>query len=223
MKIASIIGARPQFIKLAPLEKAIQTHHQSSSLKFEHFIIHTGQHYDYLMDRVFFEELGIPEPAFNLGVGSGPHGWQTGEMMRRIERILLQEKPDVVLVYGDTNSTLAGALAAVKIDILIGHIEAGLRSYNRKMPEEINRVMTDHCSHLLFCPTECACQNLKKEGINNIVDKGKLIKAESAGTLKRIENFPQVINVGDIMMDAALLGLKIAEKIKEIEKILEEE
>jgi len=212
MKIASIVGARPQFIKLAPLEKAIKALRNKNTLKIEHIIIHTGQHYDYLMDKVFFEELGIPTPAFNLGVGSGPHGWQTGVMMRKVERVLFQEKPNLVLVYGDTNSTLAGALAAVKIGILIAHIEAGLRSYNRKMPEEINRILTDHCSHLLFCPSENACQNLKKEGMVNILNNGKLMKNRHAATLKSIECFPHVINVGDIMIDAALLGLKIAGK-----------
>lgn len=182
MKIATIIGARPQFIKASAFSAAIKVHNQTSSYRLDEIIVHTGQHYDEEMSEIFFQELNIPKPHYNLGVGSSSHGVQTAEMLSGIEKILQKEIPDLVLVYGDTNSTLAGALAASKQNIPIAHIEAGLRSYNRRMPEEINRVLTDHISDLLFAPTQNAADNLIKEGI----DSGK-------------------INVtGDIMLDVAL-------------------
>lgn len=156
--VVTVVGARPQFIKCAPVSRVLRT-------RCSEFIIHTGQHYDEEMSAVFFREMGIPEPDINLQVGSGNHGYQTGHMLIGLEAILLKENPKIVLVYGDTNSTLAGSLAAVKLHIPVAHVEAGLRSYDRSMPEEINRVMVDHVSSLLFCPTRQAVDNLEKEGI----------------------------------------------------------
>ncbi len=178
MKINTIIGARPQFIKAGIVSRAFQKY----STGVQETIIHTGQHYDRGMSEVFFEELEIPQPKYNLNIGGGNHGKSTGKMLGAIEDILLKEKPDWVLVYGDTNSTLAGALAAAKLHIPIAHIEAGLRSFNNRMPEEVNRVLTDHVSTLLFTPTDTATHNLTREGVKT--DKIK--------------------QVGDIMYDAAL-------------------
>lgn len=177
MKIVSILGARPQFIKAAVVSKAFSMH-----AEIEQLIVHTGQHYDENMSEVFFQELDIAKPAYNLGIGSGPHGLQSGRMLEAIERVLLEEVPDWALVYGDTNSTLAGVLAAVKLHIPVAHIEAGLRSFDRRMPEEINRVVADHTSDLLFVPTGTALQNLRSEGV-----------PESS-----------IHVVGDVMYDAAI-------------------
>ncbi len=158
MKVVTVIGARPQFIKAAAVSRKLRRWH-------EEFLVHTGQHYDYDMSDVFFDGLELPRPNINLGVGSGSHGFQTGSMLDRIENVLLAERPDCVLVYGDTNSTLAGALAASKLSISVVHVEAGLRSFNRHMPEEINRVVADHLSDLLLCPSSTAVENLRREGV----------------------------------------------------------
>jgi len=159
MKISIVLGTRPEIIKFSPVIR------ECERLGLDYFVLHTGQHYSYNMDRVFFEQLELPDARYNLDVGSGSHGEQTGKMLIGIEKVLKQEKPDMVLVEGDTNSTLAGALAAVKLHIKVGHVEAGLRSYDRQMPEEINRVLADHCSDLLFAPTEKSKRILLGEGI----------------------------------------------------------
>lgn len=182
MRIVSIIGARPQFIKCGPLSRAIRKDH-------DEILVHTGQHYDPEMSDIFFKELNIPKPDYNLDIRSSSHGEQTGKMIIEIEKLLQKEKPNLVLVYGDTNSTLAGALAALKLHIKVAHVEAGLRSFDRTMPEEINRVLTDHISSLLFSPTNTAIVNLYKEGI-----------------------ISGVYNVGDVMFDALKYNQMIAEE-----------
>lgn len=186
MKIITIIGARPQFIKAGCFSRVCKN-------KLEEIIVHTGQHYDKNMSEIFFEELEIPKPKYNLEVGSGNHGKQTGTMMIELEKIIEKEKPNAILVYGDTNSTLAGALVGSKLLIPVYHIEAGLRSFNKNMPEEQNRILTDHLSKVLFCPTETAIKNLKNEGI-----------------------LKNVYNTGDIMYDAVLYNSILAEKKSEI-------
>jgi UDP-GlcNAc3NAcA epimerase len=192
LKIVTVVGARPQFIKAAAILRAIQKLNKKGK-RIREILVHTGQHYDTRMDRVFFEELELPKPDYHLGVGSGSHAQQTGRMLERIEKVLEKEKPSVTVVNGDTNSTLAGALAAAKRNIPVAHVEAGLRSYNRTMPEEVNRLLTDHLSTFLFCPTHHGVQNLLKEGIKN---GGRRI----------------VKNVGDVMYDSLLYYSKIAEK-----------
>lgn len=179
MKIVTVIGARPQFIKAAVVSREIRKHND-----IEEIIIHTGQHFDNNMSDIFFEQLDIPKPDYNLNINGLNHGAMTGQMLEEIEKVLLFRKPNWVLVYGDTNSTLAGALAAKKMHIKVAHIEAGLRSFNMNMPEEINRILTDRISDILFCPTDNAVENLKKEGYENLNT--------------------QIANVGDVMLDAAM-------------------
>lgn len=189
IKIVTVIGARPQIIKAAALSRAIKKHFAE---EIEEVIVHTGQHYDENMSQVFFDELGIPVPNYNLGVGSGSHGIQTAKMIEGIEEILIKEDPDYLVVYGDTNSTLAGAMAASKIHIPIVHIEAGLRSFNKSMPEEINRICCDHCSTMLFSPTATGYNNLIKEGFNPNNKKPFTI------------DNPGIYHCGDVMYDNSL-------------------
>lgn len=196
MKIITIIGARPQIIKAAALSRSIKTYFSS---EIEEFIVHTGQHYDQNMSEVFFDELGIPKPNINLNIGSGSHGKQTALMIEKIEEILLNETPDAIVVYGDTNSTLAATIAASKIHIPIVHIEAGLRSFNKKMPEEINRIMCDHASTLLFSPTASGFKNLKKEGF-----------IESKPPFSN--DNPGIFHCGDVMYDNSLYFSKLSDK-----------
>ncbi len=187
MRVASIVGARPQFIKAAGVSEILRRRH-------DEILIHTGQHYDDKMSQVFFDVLGIPPPDLNLGIGSGPHGHQTGRMLEAVERALMREDPDKVIVYGDTNSTLAGALAAVKLQIETAHVEAGVRSFNMSMPEEVNRIVVDRVASQLFCPTPSAVENLGREGIHEGVHL-----------------------VGDVMYDAALKHKKVAREKRSCE------
>jgi UDP-GlcNAc3NAcA epimerase len=184
--IASVVGARPQFVKAGPVSRALAS-------DFKEVLIHTGQHYDHGMSEVFFEEMKMPRPAYNLGVAGGPHGEQTGKMLVELEKVIEAVRPDGVLIYGDTNSTLAGALVAAKSGLPLAHVEAGLRSYDRSMPEEINRVISDHVSNVLFCPTETAVENLVKEGITDGVHC-----------------------IGDVMYDALLSHLESARRQSQI-------
>jgi UDP-GlcNAc3NAcA epimerase len=193
MKIITIIGARPQFIKAAMVSRAIINHNRENHPHIEEYILHTGQHYDEKMSDIFFQKLDIPFPVWQLKCGQGSHAEMTAAMLIEIEKILQENRPDYVLVYGDTNSTLAGALAAAKLHIQVVHVEAGMRSFNRQMPEEINRVLTDHISSYLFCPTYAAVRNLKNEGITNGVSY-----------------------VGDVMYDAAVTFGKLAEQTSNI-------
>ncbi|MBW3581654.1 MAG: UDP-N-acetylglucosamine 2-epimerase (non-hydrolyzing) [Euryarchaeota archaeon] len=186
MKVLLVVGARPQFIKMAPLGRRLEGRHEA-------VLVHTGQHYDHGMSDVFFEELKIMPPHHHLGVGSGRHGAQTGRMLAALEEVILDESPDCVVVYGDTNSTLAGALAAAKLEVPVGHVEAGLRSFDRTMPEELNRVVTDHLSTGLFCPSDTAVQNLRKEGVVDGVHM-----------------------VGDVMVDAFQEHLPVARKVSDV-------
>jgi UDP-GlcNAc3NAcA epimerase len=187
MKIITVIGARPQFIKAAALSREFAKHKE-----IQEVIVHTGQHFDANMSDVFFDEMEIPKPTYNLEINSLSHGAMTGRMIEGIEEVLLKEKPDLLLVYGDTNSTIAGALAAKKLHIKVAHVEAGLRSFNMEMPEEVNRILTDRISEFLFCPTQSAIDNLEKEGYNNIDC--------------------EIIRTGDVMQDAALFYAQKSEE-----------
>jgi len=207
LKLTSVVGARPQFVKLGPVGWAIDAQDLQGSQQesVEHVVLHTGQHYDLMMSDVFFKEMSLPVPARNLGVGSGPHGQQTGRMLDLLESSFREQLPDVVLVYGDTNSTLAAALAAAKLHIPVAHVESGLRSFNKQMPEEINRVLTDHVSTFLFCPTRQAVKNAQAEGFTNAVDCGELVPlGDPCGGLRCSADTPAVINVGDVMYDVFL-------------------
>lgn len=216
MKIVTIIGARPQFIKAAAVSRAIDKFNVNShhGEQIKEIIIHTGQHFDKNMSEIFFEELEISKPDYSLDIHSLSHSAMTGQMMEKIESVLLKEKPDIVLVYGDTNSTMAGALAATKLHIPIAHVEAGLRSFNRRMPEEINRVVTDHISTFLLCPTETAIDNLRNEGFNNILNFG-----DTTNLINPIsQDKPIVFNIGDVMYDSVLFYASKAEKESNILK-----
>ena len=184
-KIMSIVGVRPNFVKLAALDKFLEE-------DYEHIVVHTGQHYDYELSKAFFECLELREPDYNLEVGSGTHGYQLGEMVKRIEKVLMKEQPDLVIVYGDCNSTLAGALASVKLHVKTAHVEAGYRSFDKKMPEEINRLLTDVISDLLFAPTKTAEKNLKRENVRG-----------------------EIYLTGDVMVDVLLKYMKAAKTISQ--------
>ena len=201
--VVHIVGARPQFVKYYAVAKAMRAVGDAADL-----LVHTGQHYDYSMSKVFFDELGIKEPEYHLEVGSGNHGEQTAKVIERVEAILIKVKPDTVVVYGDTNSTLGGAVAASKLNIPVAHVEAGLRSYNRAMPEEVNRIVADRVSGVLFCPSASAVASLKREGFSNIFCGGTLASEDKIvkdlDKSKQNPSTPLVINVGDVMYDVLL-------------------
>jgi UDP-GlcNAc3NAcA epimerase len=187
MKILTILGARPQFIKAGSVSREISKHKE-----IEEIIVHTGQHYDANMSDIFFEEMQIPKPNYFLGIGGKSHGAMTGQMIEKIEKVVISEKPDWMMVYGDTNSTLAGAIVASKLHVKLAHIEAGLRSFNMRMPEEINRILTDRVSSVLFCPTDTAIRNLKNEGYENLQCK--------------------IVKSGDVMQDGAIFYKRLSKK-----------
>lgn len=196
LRILTVVGARPQIIKAAALTRAISGPYRG---RIEQNLLHTGQHYDANMSDVFFQELGLPSPAVHLGVGAGPHGSQTARMLEGVEQVLVNDRPDLVLVFGDTNSTLAAALAAVKLGIPLAHVEAGLRSFDKRMPEEVNRLLCDHCATWLFCPTTTGVDNLRREGI-----EGAHLDPDA--------DRPSVLMVGDVMLDNSSHFAKLAEE-----------
>ncbi len=196
MKILTVLGARPQFVKAAVVSRAILRF----GLNLEEIIVHTGQHYDHSMSKIFFEQMKIPEPDYNLGVADLGHGAMTGRMLEKLEAVMLDERPDRILVYGDTNSTLAGALAGAKLHIPIMHVEAGLRSFNMDMPEEINRVLTDRISSYLFCPTRTSIQNLEVEGFRKLGVR--------------------IVRAGDVMQDAAMFYSEMAQRPADVQSSL---
>mgnify|MGYP006382894819 CR=1 FL=1 len=201
MKILTILGARPQFIKAGSVSREIAKHKE-----IEEVIVHTGQHYDANMSDIFFDEMQIPKPNYFLGIGGKSHGAMTGQMIEKIEEVALKENPDWIMVYGDTNSTLAGAIVASKLHIKLAHIEAGLRSFNMKMPEEVNRILTDRVSTILFCPTDTAMKNLKAEGFE-VEEEGRSEKTEGRNSC-----FGRVVKVGDVMQDGAMFYKNISTK-----------
>lgn len=195
MKILTVVGARPQFVKAAAVSRAL------SQKGIEEVLLHTGQHFDHNMSQIFFDEMQIPAPRYNLDIHTLSHGAMTGRMLEGIEKVILEEKPNVVMVYGDTNSTIAGALAAKKLHVRVAHVEAGLRSFNMGMPEEINRILTDRISDWLFCPNENAVENLRNEGFENIN--------------------AAVLNVGDVMLDAAMFYAKISQDKSAVASVMD--
>ncbi len=217
MKICFVLGTRPEIIKTSPVIKQFQKE------KINFFIIHTNQHYSYFMDKTFFEELNLPNPKYNLNIGSGTHGMQTGKMLEKIEEVLLKEKPDMVMVQGDTNSTLAGALAATKLRIDVGHIEAGLRSFDMRMPEEKNRKLTDHISNFLFCPTNNSKENLNNESIDNniIYITGNTIVDVLIDQIQNLNfNKKEILNELDLeKKDYFLMTLHREENVDYIQKL----
>jgi UDP-GlcNAc3NAcA epimerase len=215
--ILTVVGARPQFIKAAPVSRAL------ACKGFREILVHTGQHFDDAMSRVFFEELDIPAPAYNLEIHSLGHGAMTGRMLEKLEAVMLKERPDTVLVYGDTNSTMAGALAAAKLHIPIAHIEAGLRSFNRHMPEEINRVVTDHLSTLLFCPTQTAVRNLSGEGVTKGVRAvGDVMYDTAVATIARAESRSVILEIlGMLPKTYALATIHRAENTDDCQRFLQ--
>jgi UDP-GlcNAc3NAcA epimerase len=219
LRLLHIVGARPQFIKYSPVSRASRAFNATLSDPIQNVLVHSGQHYDCNMSKVFFDELQIEEPAHHLNVGSGSHGVQTAAVLQNAEKVIKLEKPDAVVVYGDTNTTLAGALAAVKIPVPLVHIEAGLRSFNRAMPEEINRIAADRASTMLLCPSATATKHLAHEGFDNIVLSGTLVPLGS--TLASLHaafsvDMPIVLNVGDLMYDVLLNSIVIAEKRSDV-------
>ena len=229
MKIITIVGARPQFVKAAVVSRAIEKHNsRNAGEKIQELIVHTGQHFDENMSAVFFDQMNIPKPHYNLEINSLSHGAMTGKMLEKIEEVLLKEKPGWVLVYGDTNSTLAGALAAKKLHIKVAHVEAGLRSFNMQMPEEINRILTDRISDILFCPTQTAIDNLKNEGYDVIdIEQVKCgdVMYDAAMFYKSRANQPQGLNISSNFVLATIHrqeNTDDAEKLEAIFAALEE-
>lgn len=214
MKILTILGARPQFIKAGSINREIASHNE-----IEEVIVHTGQHYDANMSDIFFKEMKIPKPDYLLGIGGKSHGAMTGQMIEKIEEEALDVKPDWIMVYGDTNSTLAGAIVASKLHIKLAHIEAGLRSFNMKMPEEVNRILTDRVSNILFCPTDTAVRNLKNEGFKNFnctVIKSGDVMQDGAIFYKNLSIKPSF----DIKNNFILCTIHRAENINDAERLI---
>ena len=209
LRTLTVLGARPQFVKAAVISHSIASHNRcNQQQKIQEVIIHTGQHYDDNMSDVFFKEMSMPSPDYNLGICNSSHGAMTGQMLEQIESAIFKEKPNVVMVYGDTNSTLEGALASAKLQIPVVHVEAGLRSFNMNMPEEINRILTDRISNFLFCPTDTAVKNLSNEGIVNNPQKPS--------------KTPIILNVGDVMYDAVLFYKQISKPTEAVSQLIDD-